>query len=91
MAFSVKNASTEIAVRRLAKLKNKSLTVTIHEAVENEYHRLKQALPLTERLGALAERYAQYPETGFKADKAFFDDLSGDASYLHPAITQSLS
>jgi len=34
---------------------------------------------LTERLEALAKRYRAFPETGLAADKAFFDDLSGDA------------
>ncbi len=39
MAFSVKSKAADAAVRRLAKLKNKTITETIHEAVENEYRR----------------------------------------------------
>jgi antitoxin VapB len=79
MAFSVKSEATDKAVRRLAKLRNKSLTETIHEAVENEYRRVKGVTPLIDRLDALARRYREFPETGLPADKAFFDEMSGDA------------
>ncbi len=79
MAFSVKSKAADAAVRRLAKLKNKTITETIYEAVENEYRRTQGEKPLVERLEALAKRYRTFPETGLPADKAFFDDLSGDA------------
>jgi antitoxin VapB len=79
MAFSVKDEATDSAVRRLAKLKNKSLTETIREAVDHEYQRARGEIPLTERLERLSERYRAFPTTGLPADKAFFDDLSGDA------------
>ena len=78
MAFSVKSRAADRAVRRLAKLKNKSLTDTILEAVENEYARVRGEPPLVDRLEAIAARYRQFPETGQAADKAFFDELSGD-------------
>jgi antitoxin VapB len=77
MAFSVKDGTTDAAVRRLAKLKRKSLTETIREAVENEYHRATGTAPLIERLRAIGDRYARYPRTGLKADKAFFDEEGG--------------
>ena len=78
MAFSVKDETTDAAVRRLAKLKNTSLTDAIREAVVTEYNRTARKTPLQERLAALSERYQAYPTTGEEADKAFFDDLSGD-------------
>jgi len=77
VAFSVKNKAADAAVRRLAKLKNKTITATIQEAVENEYRRTRREEPLIERLAALAYCYRAFPETGLPADKAFFDDLSG--------------
>ena len=77
MAFSVKDEATDAAVRRLAKLKQKGLTETIREAVENEYHRVTGTAPLVERLRAIGDRYARYPKTGLKADKAFFDEEGG--------------
>lgn len=33
---------------------------------------------MRERIRGLQAEVARYPETGLKADKAFFDELSGD-------------
>jgi antitoxin VapB len=78
MSFYVRDKATDEAVRRLAKLKNKTLTDTIREAVENEYDRSLKQKPLAERLDQLAQRLAKYPSTGLKADTEFYDELSGD-------------
>jgi antitoxin VapB len=78
MAFSIKDEATDAAVRRLAKLKNKSLTDAVREAAENEYRRARAEIPLVERLKAIGDRYAAYPKTGEKADKAFYDQLGDD-------------
>lgn len=78
MAFSIKDKATDEAVRRLAKFKNTSLTEAIREAVVHEYERARQEAPLHERLARVFEEYRSYPKTGLAADKAFFDDLSGD-------------
>jgi len=77
MAFSVKDEATDAAVRRLARLKQKGLTETIREAVENEYRRATETAPLVERLRAIGDRYARYPKRGLKADKVFFDKEGG--------------
>jgi antitoxin VapB len=45
MAFHVRDEATDLAVRKLAKLKGKSLTATIREAVENEYQRERHKVP----------------------------------------------
>lgn len=79
MAFSIKDEATDAAVRRLARLKKKTLTDTIREAVEQEYQRSRAAVPLIERLRPLTERYRAFPQSPLQADKAFFDELSGDA------------
>ena len=78
MTFYVKDPATDRAVRRLAKLKGKTLTETIREAVEKEYTALDRKKPLRERLRPLQERVAKIPRTGEVADKAFYDELSGD-------------
>jgi antitoxin VapB len=78
MTFYVKDPTTDKAVRRLAKLKGKTLTETIREAVENEYQRAKKAKTMGEKLDELAERFSKLPRSGLEADKAFFDELSGD-------------
>ncbi|MFZ3236436.1 MAG: type II toxin-antitoxin system VapB family antitoxin [Stellaceae bacterium] len=79
MAFHVRDSATDTAVRRLAKLKGKTLTETIREAVEHEYERTRAAIPLTERLKPIQEQFAALAKPGgLPADKAFFDELSGD-------------
>jgi antitoxin VapB len=79
MAFHVRDRATEQAVRKLAKLKGKSLTATIREAVENEYARENYRMPLSERIKLLREWVdARSRPGGLPADKAFFDELSGE-------------
>lgn len=77
MTFYVKDPATDKAVRKLAKLKGKTLTDTIREAVENEYRELKAKPPLRERIKHIQDRIAARPDTGLAADKAFYDELSG--------------
>ncbi len=77
MTFYVKDPATDEAVRRLAKLKNKTLTETIREAVEKELRKERRGT-LPQRLDAIAQRLSKFPRSGLEADKAFFDELSGD-------------
>ncbi len=79
MAFHVKDAATDRVVRELARIKGKTLTETIREAVEHEYAAVTGTPPLIERLRPLQERFqAMRQPGGAPADKAFFDDLSGE-------------
>jgi len=79
MTFYIRDPATDIAVRRLARIRGKTLTETVREAVENALR--KEAHPgqtLAEQIRPIQERLAQYPRTGLDADKAFYDELSGD-------------
>jgi len=81
VAFHVRDPATDLAVRSLAKLKGKSLTETIREAVEHEYERecKQRELPLWERLQTLRDWVkARSGPNGKPADKAFYDELSGE-------------
>jgi antitoxin VapB len=79
MAFHVRDQATDAAVRRLAKLTGKTLTETIREAVEHEYERKRGTIPLIERLKPIQEEFQLLSKPGgLPADKAFFDELSGD-------------
>jgi antitoxin VapB len=79
MALHIRDQATDAAVRRLAKLKGKSLTETIREAVEHEYEQTRKAIPLIERLRPIQERLKVLSKPGgLPADKAFYDELSGD-------------
>jgi len=80
MAFHVKDRATDQAVRRLARVKRKTLTETIREAVDHEYQRERDRIPLIDRLRPIQEQFAAVSHPGgLPADKAFFDALSGDA------------
>lgn len=78
MPFHVRDRATDLAVRRLASLKGRTLTETIREAVEREYAAISTIPPLIERLQSIqADFLALRRPGGLPADKAFFDDLSG--------------
>ena len=70
-------------VNRLAELLAVRKRVTKIEAVklalENELRRMDAAIPLRERLRPLQQRVLSRPATGLDADKAFYDELSGEA------------
>jgi antitoxin VapB len=78
MTFYVKDPATDKAVRRLAKLKGKTLTETIREAVELSLAEQTREKKLTflERIKPIQDRIAARGKTGLEADKAFYDELS---------------
>jgi antitoxin VapB len=79
MAFHIRDEATDKAVRRLAKLKHKTLTETVREAVEHEYERVRSEIPLLERLRPIQDQLKSLSKPGgLPADKAFFDELSGE-------------
>jgi antitoxin VapB len=78
MAYSIKDPETDRIIRALAELKGKPIVDSIREACEAELRRERGKVPLWERVQPLAERIARAPKTGRKADKPFFDELSGD-------------
>jgi antitoxin VapB len=47
-------------------------------AVQAELDRMKEVIPLCERLEAFWREHPLPPTTGHQADKAFFDELCGD-------------
>ncbi len=79
MTFYVKDPATDKAVRKLAKLKGKTLTETIREAVEFAFAEQTREKKLTflERIKPIQDRIAARGKTGLEADKAFYDELSG--------------
>ena len=74
MALHIRNAETEEKVRHLAAMKKIGLTEAIALAVDNEIRRA----PLSERIRPLQERLARLPDSGLKADKAFYDSLNDE-------------
>jgi antitoxin VapB len=78
MTLSIRDAATEQLVRTLAKRKNISLTQAVRLAVANELRLLDGATRLRERIAAIRRSIVARGPTGDKADKEFFDDLSGE-------------
>jgi antitoxin VapB len=78
MAYSIKDPKTDRVIRELAKLKGKPILDSILEACLNEIDRERRKTPLWDRLQPLLDEIAKAPKTGRKADKRFFDELSGD-------------
>ena len=78
MALHIKDADAEAAVRKLARLRKLSLTEAVKTAAEEALKRDRRNLPVEERLADVWAMVRAAPDTGEKADKAFFDDLWGE-------------
>ena len=78
MPLNIRNEEVNQLAEKLAARKHVNKTEAVKLALENELHRLDEALPLRERLRPLQQRVLARPATGLLADKAFHDDLSGD-------------
>jgi antitoxin VapB len=74
MALHIDDSETDRLVRQLAEIKRVEPAEAVKLAVQNE---LKRA-PLRERIRPIQDRIKAAGETGLKADKAFFDELSGE-------------
>ena len=79
MTLSIRDAATDRLVRALAKRKGVGLTEAIRLAVGAELSRLDDEQPLRERVAAIRHAVLARGRTGERADKAFFDDLSGNS------------
>ena len=78
MPLNIRSEEVNQLAEKLAVRKNINKTEAVKLALENELRRLDEALPLKERLRPLQRRILARPSTGLKADKAFYDDLSGE-------------
>ena len=79
MALHIRDEETDRLVRLLAERKRIPLTQAVKLAVGNELRREDETLSLWERLKPIRDRVTSRPNTGLEADKAFYDELSGDA------------
>jgi antitoxin VapB len=77
MPFHVRDDETDRLVRKLARAKGLGLTDAVKLAVRNELQRETQITPLRDRLRKIPAPLADYRPTGKRADKKFFDELSG--------------
>jgi antitoxin VapB len=78
MPLYIKDDLTAQLVARLAKLHGITKQDAVKFAVQAELDRTEQAVPLRVRFAALRAANKLPAATGDLADKAFFDELSGD-------------
>ena len=78
MPLNIRNEDVNRLAEKLARVKRTSKTDAVRLALEEELRRAAEAVPLRERLRPLQKRIMSRPATGLEADKAFYDDLSGD-------------
>lgn len=79
MAIHLRELATDQAVRALASRLGVSLTEAIRISAVNELARMAgRSDTLAARVGRIQKRVAGFGSTGAAADKAFFDNLSGD-------------
>jgi len=78
MPLSIRSEEVNRLAQALADRRKVTKTEAVKIALENEMRRVEGQIPLWDRLKPLRDRVASYPATGEIADKAFFDELSGD-------------
>ncbi|RAK61969.1 type II toxin-antitoxin system VapB family antitoxin [Phenylobacterium kunshanense] len=76
MAFHIRDEDTDTLVRKLARRKGVGLTEAVRLAVDAELARSAQD-ERSAKVREIQARIAARRQSGLKADKAFFDDLSG--------------
>jgi antitoxin VapB len=78
MAFHIRDAETDRLARELAELQGNGITSAVRSALEAKLAEERRKVPLLERIKDITDEIAATPKTGLKADKAFYDWLSGE-------------
>jgi antitoxin VapB len=78
MPLYIKDDATAELVTQLARKRGVSKQDAVRHAVQAELDRITQAIPLRDRIALWRKEHPMPPRTGHKADKAFFDRLSGE-------------
>ena len=78
MPLNIRSDVVNRLADRLAVRTHMNKTDAVRTALENELRRLDEAVPLRDRLRPLQDRVMSRPATGLEADKAFYDELSGN-------------
>ena len=78
MPLNIRSEEVNELAEALAKRLKVSKTEAVKRALQKELRVTDRSVPLRERIRPIQERVAAWPSTGLEADKAFFDELSGD-------------
>ena len=79
MPLNIRNETVNQLAETLAARNRITKTEAVRAALENELRRLDEAIPLRDRLRPIQNRVLRRPATGLDADKAFYDEVSGNA------------
>jgi antitoxin VapB len=78
MPLNIRSEVVNQLAERLAARRQVNKTEAVRIALQNELRRLDEAVPLRDRVRPVQERVLSRPATGLEADKAFYDELSGN-------------
>jgi antitoxin VapB len=78
MAFHIRDPETDRLARELAALQGDGITHAVKSALKTKLAEERKKVPLMERIKDITDEIAAAGETGLKADKAFYDWLSGE-------------
>jgi antitoxin VapB len=76
--LNIRSDEVDKLAEKLARRKRVTKTEAVRLALQNELRRLEEAIPLWDRLAPLRRKISSHVDTGLAADKAFFDELSGE-------------
>ena len=76
--LQIRNQRVVELAEKLAAIRRSTKTEAVRQALENELARIEGEQTLEERLRPIQDRIARRPATGLEADKAFYDDMSGE-------------
>ena len=79
MPLYIKDDTTAALVAELARKRGVSKQDAVRLAVQAELRRIAEAIPLRERIAAWRKEHPMPTPTRLKADKAFFDEISGES------------
>lgn len=77
MPLNIRSEEVNRLAKKLAACKRINKTQAVKLALEGELRRIREAMPLRERLRPLQRRILARPATGLEADKRFYDELNG--------------
>jgi antitoxin VapB len=78
MPLNIRNEAVNQLAETLAAKLSINKTEAVARALRNELQRLAEATPLRARLRPIQDRVMARPATRLDADRAFYDELSGD-------------
>jgi antitoxin VapB len=76
--LQIRNERVVRLAAKLAAIRRSTKTEAVLRALENELAHIESEKTLEERVRPIQDRIASRPSTGLEADKAFFDELSGE-------------